>query len=31
MEDGKPKRVDQVRQPIFVRSYSIHIEAVYAE
>ncbi|SFI17418.1 hypothetical protein SAMN05216206_1741 [Pseudomonas guineae] len=31
MEYGKLKWLDQVRQPIRVRSYAIHIEAVYAE
>ena len=31
MDDGKPKLLDQVRQQIRVRNYSIRTEAVYAE
>lgn len=31
MADGKPKLLDQLRQQIRVRNYSIRIEAVYAE
>ncbi|WP_415755710.1 integron integrase [Pseudomonas leptonychotis] len=31
MDDGKPRLLDQVRQQIRVRNYSIRTEAVYAE
>lgn len=31
MDDGKPKLLDQLRQQIRVRNYSIRTEAVYAE
>ncbi len=31
MDDGKPRLLDQVRQHIRVRNYSIRTETVYAE
>lgn len=31
MDDGKPKLLEQVRQQIRLRNYSIRTEAVYAE
>lgn len=30
MDDGKPKLLDQLRQQVRVRNYSIRTEAVYA-